>query len=70
MKNTIIRVNATPDFPRALYVKNIGRDGGFGVTHDKEKARTFTADTATLAASALANPKLTFMTFTTCEVAQ
>lgn len=66
MKNTIVRVNSTSEFPKAAYIKQVGHDGGFAFTSDKAKARTFTSKTARELITRLTAGN-TRMTFTTCE---
>lgn len=65
MRNTIIRVNGTFAHPASAYVKSIGRDGGFTITRDKAKARTFVPATAKACIEKLASGN-TRMTFDTC----
>jgi hypothetical protein len=67
MKNTIVRVNATADFPGAAYMRSVGKDGDFAITVHKEKARRFTPARAREVIERAAGR--TLMTFDTCEVA-
>jgi hypothetical protein len=66
MKNTIVRVNATADFPGAAYMRSVGKDGDFAITTTKEKARRFTPERASEVIARAA--RHTLMTFDTCEV--
>lgn len=61
MKCAILRTT-TPG-RRVAYVRNVGHDGGFGLTFDKAKARTFAPETAVAARARLA---ATGETFTIC----
>lgn len=64
MKCAILRTT-TPG-RRVAYVRNVGHDGGFGLTFDKAKARTFLPETAVATVARLAS---TGETFAVCPAA-